>query len=86
MPSSRTASHSRPAPPRGAAFLPVLLLWATGCASMPDSAASLAWNDRWGDRVRGGLARDFEQCQALVETRQSQLSTCMGNRGWTLDR
>jgi hypothetical protein len=71
---------------RGAAtFMGSLLGVAlAGCASLPPSFAELAWADQWGDRGRGVLERDFVMCSELVESRRSQLSSCMSARGWTL--
>jgi hypothetical protein len=54
------------------------------CASLPPSYAELAWADQWGDRGRGVLERDFVKCSDLVESRRSQLSSCMSARGWSL--
>ena len=54
------------------------------CASLPPSFAELAWADQWGDRGRGVLERDFVMCSDLVESRRSQLPSCMSARGWSL--
>ena len=56
-----------------------------GCASLGDSGARLAWQDQWGDRGGGVLARDHAMCSELVETRRSLLASCMQQRGWHRD-
>ena len=54
------------------------------CAQLPPALALLPWNDLWGDRGAGVLARDYAMCAQLVEQRRSALRGCMAARGWTL--
>lgn len=65
-----------------------LLLLATplaalaACAQMPQAVKDLGWQDLWGDRGQGVLARDYDKCQELVEQRRSLIEGCMAARGW----
>jgi hypothetical protein len=71
---------------RGASTSMVSLLGVAlaACAALPPSFAELTWADQWGDRGHGVLERDFVMCSDLVESRRSQLSSCMSARGWSL--
>ena len=52
------------------------------CASVPESFASLTWQDQRGDRGHPVMERDLAWCIDAVETRRSLLNTCMAERGW----
>ncbi|MEY4098910.1 MAG: hypothetical protein RL300_81 [Pseudomonadota bacterium] len=54
------------------------------CAQLPSSVTNLPWQDDWGDRGTGVLARDYEMCKHLVEQRSSLMEGCMSARGWTI--
>jgi hypothetical protein len=54
------------------------------CAQLPPAVKDLPWQDHWGDRGPGVLARDYEMCKRLVEQRSSLLEGCMTARGWAL--
>jgi hypothetical protein len=56
------------------------------CATMPPSFADLTWVDKWGERGRGVLERDFVMCARLVESKRSQLADCMSSRGWSIQQ
>ena len=67
------------------AALSAVTVLAAGCAALNDPGARLAWQDQWGDRGAGVLARDHAMCSGLVETRRSLMSSCMQQRGWQLE-
>lgn len=52
------------------------------CAQLPPSIATLDWQDLWGDRGAGVLARDYAMCTELVEQKRGLLGSCMAARGW----
>ena len=52
------------------------------CSDVPLATAPAAWLDQRGNRGASALARDYTQCNALVEARRSQLAACMANFGW----
>jgi hypothetical protein len=54
------------------------------CAQLPQSMAGQGWNDLWGDRGQGVLARDYQMCAELVEQRRGLLAGCMEARGWAM--
>lgn len=71
--------------------IPVVSLWIlaaplglVACAGLPDAVGELRWKDQWGDRGAQVLARDYRQCEALVETRRSLMTDCLAQRGWRL--
>ena len=67
------------------AVLMTVTTLAAGCAALDDPGARLKWQDQWGDRGAGVLARDHAMCGGLVETRRSLMVSCMQQRGWQLD-
>lgn len=54
------------------------------CAQLPKAVADLGWQDHWGDRGTGVLARDYAMCAELVEQRRGLLQGCMNARGWSV--
>lgn len=64
-------------------FLGVAAAMLAACAQLPPAIASLDWQDQWGDRGAGVLARDYDMCAELVEQKRSLLSNCMAARGWS---
>ena len=54
------------------------------CAQLPPSVATLDWQDRWGDRGAGVLARDYAMCSELLEQKRSLMGSCMAGRGWEI--
>lgn len=67
------------------ALLGILCLGLGACAQLPIGLTQLRWQDAWGDRGTGVLARDYEMCRRLSEQRSSLMAGCMAARGWMLE-